>query len=201
MAKAFALKKGRIRGGMDAEETAVVVHLLTLTRDFVAPQRADTGDPLMDLIAGMGEGDRAPDQPSDPALLRLLPPAHRTDAEQAAEFRALTEHSLRQRKTRTLEAAIEALQGAEPPVVDLEVAQAQALVVALTDVRLILGERLGLRTDEDSQALHKELASALDDSEQDSPTATIHPARRQQMAYYDFLSWLQETLTLALLDQ
>ncbi len=194
MATAFEHRRGRIVGRMDAEEIAVVVHLLRLTRDFVAPERDETGDPFLDLVAGMGESDPDPQEPSDPALRRLLPPAHRTDAEQAAAFRSLTEHSLRTRKAATLTTAITVLTDAEPPKIDLNQGQAQAVAVALTDIRLILGERLGLRTDEDSTLLHTELQEALD-GERD-----LDPATAQQMAYYDFLSWLQESLTMALLE-
>jgi len=65
--------------------------------------------------------------------------------------------------------------------------------VGLTDVRLVLGERLGLRTDEDSDRLHERLERALAGEEE------VDPGLFQQMAYYDFLTWLQESVTLALL--
>ncbi|MGB7447634.1 MAG: DUF2017 family protein [Ornithinimicrobium sp.] len=197
MARAFRAKKGRFVARMSADEIAVVVHLLRLTRDFVAPERADTGDPLADLVAGLGESDPVPTEPVDPALRRLLPPAHRSDSEQAAEFRALTEHSLRGRKVRVLTAAIEALTEASAPAVDLSSEQAQSLMVALTDVRLVLGERLGLRDDDDSAALHAEVERLSNDdlgSEED-----VERARRA--AYYDFLSWMQESLAARLLEQ
>lgn len=195
MATAFRRKRGRIVGRLDADEVDVVLDLLRLTRDFVAPERSDTGDPFLDLVAGMGETDPDPTEPSDPALRRLLPPAHRTDGEQAAEFRRLTEHSVRTRKATTIGTAISVLQDATPPRIDLDDGQAQSLAVALTDIRLILGERLGLRTDEDSDRLHRELEEAL------SGERELEPAVAQQMAYYDFLSWLQETLTTALLER
>ncbi len=204
MAKAFARKKGRIVGRLDAEEIEVVLQLLRLTKDFVAPEHEDTGDPLMDLIAGLGESDAQPQEPRDPALLRLLPPAHRTDDAQAAEFRALTEHSVRQRKTRTLTAAIDVLAQAEPPTISFDETQAQSVMVALTDVRLILGERLGLRTDEDSTALHEEMVEALQSASEEGASmddSTVDRARVQQMAYYDFLSWVQESIALSLLGE
>ena len=194
MATAFRRKGERVVGRLDAEELQVVVHLLSLTRDFVAPEREGTGDPFMDLVAGLGESDPDPTEPSDPALRRLLPPAHRTDTEQASEFRRLTEHGLRSRKAATLGTAIGALEQADPPVVRLDHGQAHALSVALTDVRLILGERLGLRTDEDAERLHERLEAAMAGEED------VDPALAQQMAYYDFLTWLQESVTLALLD-
>ncbi len=89
----------------------------------------------------------------DPALDRLLPVAHRGDEKVAAEFRRLTEHDLRDRKAANLTAAIEALRGATGDHLELTKEQAGAVAVALTDARLVLGERLGLRTDEDTQSL------------------------------------------------
>jgi hypothetical protein len=194
MATAFRRKGGRLVASFDAEEIAVVTHVLELTRAFVAPERPDTGDPFLDLVAGLGD-DVDPEEPSDPALARLLPPASRDDAAQAAEFRRLTEHGLRQRKAATIATAIAALEAADPPTVEIDLDQARALAVALTDARLILGERLGLRTDEDSDRLHRELEAALAGEE------GLDPATVQKMAYYDFLSWLQESVTSAMLGR
>ena len=50
-----------------------------------------------------------------------------------------------------------------------------------------MGERLGLRTDEDATAL----ASALEDLDEDDPQTFL-------VAIYDFLTWLQESLVHAL---
>ncbi|MGC5584072.1 DUF2017 family protein [Ornithinimicrobium sp. W1665] len=193
MATAFRRVGGRLVAGFDAEEVEVVLHVLRLTRDFVAPERPGSGDPFLDLVAGLGE-DVDPEEPSDPALARLLPPASRDDDEQAREFRRLTEHGLRTRKAATIATAVAALEEAEPPEVSLDDAGAHALAVALTDVRLILGERLGLRTDEDSERLHDQLEAAL------AGEAELDPATAQQMAYYDFLSWVQESITTVMLE-
>ena len=62
--------------------------------------------------------------------------------------------------------------------------EAQAFAVALTDVRLVVGERLALRTDEDADRLERALAR----DELDEQTGWL-------VAVYDFLTWLQETLT------
>jgi hypothetical protein len=192
VATEFRRRGQRVVATMEQEELDVVVQLLTLTRDFVAPERDASGDPFLDLVAGLG-GSADPSEPEDPALRRLLPPASRTDPEQAAEFRRLTEHTLRQRKAAILSTAIEALTAVDPPKVDLDLDQARALSIGLTDVRLVLGERLGLRTDEDSDRLHERLERALAGEEE------VEPGVFQQMAYYDFLTWLQESVTLALL--
>jgi len=107
----------------------------------------------------------------------------------AAEFRRLTEHGLRERKTANLATAIAAVLAAEGDKVRLDLEQAQAMVVALTDVRLVLGERLGLRTDDDADALQDRLEAASEDD----PHLYL-------AAYYDFMTWLQESLTQALMD-
>lgn len=202
MATMFRSRRGRITATWETAEVAVVLHLLRLTHAFVAPERAETGDPFQDLVAGLG-GPVDPEEPSDPALRRLLPPAHHTDTEQAAEFRRLTEHSLRSRKAANLATAITALSEALPTGGDhtpeetvklaLDPRQARALAMALTDIRLILGERLGMRTEEDSERLHEEFALALQGE------GEMDPATAQQMAYYDFLTWVQESLTGAML--
>lgn len=192
MATAFRRTRGRLVAHFDADEIAVVVHVLRLTRDFVAPERPDSGDPFLDLVAGLGD-EVDPEEPSDPALARLLPPASRDDEKQATEFRRLTEHGLRRRKAATLATAIAALEAAQPPKLELDLDQGRALAMGLTDARLILGERLGLRTDEDSERLHEELESAL------AGKTEIDPATAQKMAYYDFLSWVQESVTMAML--
>jgi len=194
MARAFRRKGERLVASFDAEEIMIVTHVLRLTRDFVAPERPETGDPFLDLVAGLGD-EVDPTEPSDPALRRLLPSASRDDEEQAAEFRRLTEHGLRQRKAATLSTAIAALEAAEPPRLELDLDQGRALAVALTDARLILGERLGLRTDEDSERLHEELEAAL------SGQSELDPALAQKMAYYDFLSWVQESVTTAMMGR
>jgi hypothetical protein len=105
----------------------------------------------------------------------------------AAEFRRLTEDGLRSRKAANLSTAIAALSGLEDQKVSLDQEEALALLVALTDVRLVLGERLGLRADEDFDLLEEKARSLPNDD----------PAV-YALAVYDFLTWLQETLAHAL---
>lgn len=122
----------------------------------------------------------------DPAIRRLFPIANRTDSEAAAEFSRLSEGGLRQRKRDNLEAAAALLDRGDS--LELTPAQAQTLLVALTDLRVVLGERMGLRTDEDAAELDV-LAASLDDSD----------PRLHFILMYDFLTWLQESLAGALL--
>jgi hypothetical protein len=208
VAKAFKRKGGRFVAHLDEVERGVVVGLLEQTQAFLAPvHREPTGDTFDDLVATLGvrrpgESGTGPGlAPRDPALERLLPTAHREDPEMAAEFRRLTEYGLRERKTANLATAIAALRGADKDKkknkdedkvedrVSLDQEQAQATVVALTDVRLLLGERLGLRTDDDADALQDRLEAASEDD----PELFL-------AAYYDFLTWLQESLIQALMD-
>jgi len=195
VARAFRRKGARFVARLDGDEREVVVRLLEQTYEFLAPEpREPTGDPFEDLVAGLGlprlkdsAGD-ASQTPLDPAMERLLPSAHREDPGLAAEFRRLTEHGLRERKAANLATAISALLDADGDKVRLDQEQAQAMVVALTDVRLLLGERLGLRTDEDADALQNRLEVASEDDPQ------LH-----LVAVYDFLTWLQESLIQALM--
>jgi len=200
VAKAFKRKGARFVARLDEDEREVVVGLLEQVREFLAPEpRVLTGDPFDDLVARLGmprlqdSDSDAPQAPRDPALERLLPSAHRDDPALAAEFRRLTEHGLRERKAANLATAVSALQardrgGPAGDKVRLDQEQAQAMVVALTDVRLLLGERLGLRTDQDADALQDRLEAASGDDPQ------LYLA-----ACYDFLTWLQETLIQALM--
>lgn len=187
---------------LDADERAVVASLMEQVRSMLEPPDApDHGDDeFADIVAGLGldggdEGGGADgpadepageSEPRDPALDRLLPPGSREDPEAAAEFRRLTEQGLRHRKAAGLDAAVAAL--GEEDRVRLDEATARAFVTALTDVRLVLGERLQLRTDEDLD-LVEDLAASLDPED-----PLVHV-----LALYDFLTWLQETLATALL--
>lgn len=213
MAKGFK-RKGRgatatFVATLDDAERGVIVGLLEQTRDLIDESYADrdgappephpgTGDADFDAIVsglgGMGQGVSvaAEDQTDlgvsdDPAIARLFPTANRVDEEAAAQFRAMTQDGLRQRKLANLRTAITALSG-EDKRVRLGRPEATALMVALTDVRLVLAERIGITTEDDSERL-RELAASADP---DDPVAYAS-------AIYDFLSWVQEGLAEALL--
>lgn len=194
MATAFKRKGAHIVGRLTDAERGLVVELLSQTRELLAPpDDTVTGDVFTDLMSSMGEGP-GPEELAerDSALRRLLPDANREDPQIAAEFRRLTEHGLRRTKATRLEAAAEALRdsaGRGSKVV-LESSQAQDLMVALTDVRLVIGDRVGLETDEDGERLQARLEASegIDD-----PVVVL-------FAYYDFLTWLQESLAQALME-
>ncbi|MGO4360687.1 DUF2017 domain-containing protein [Terrabacter sp. RAF57] len=196
MARAFLREKDHYVALLESTERTVLLGLMQQTRLLLSPEIEPTGDAFDDLVASMGLSLSAADQQTDsaslddrdPALDRLLPTAHRGDDEIAAEFRRLTEEGLRQRKSGNLDVALACVDGAVGNRVVLDESQAPAFLMALTDVRLLLGERMGMRTEEDAEALH----AAMDDIDDDDPLGYA-------MAWYDFLTWLQETLTHALM--
>jgi len=199
MARAFLSEDGRYVALLDDTERFMIHGLMQQTRIVLSPEVEPTGDAFADVVASMGVSvaseDRAEDRAEhqgeerDPALDRLLPDAHRGDDAVAAEFRRLTEEGLRQRKSANLDVAMERLAAAANDEVALDESQAPAFLMALTDVRLLLGERMGMRTEEDAERLH----AAMEVIDDDDPLGYA-------MAWYDFLTWLQETLTQALMD-
>src|SRR5262245_53109697 len=126
----------------------LVRQLIELLSDGESTSASD--DPL-EAMLGM-DGPR--DTPEDPALLRLLPDAHRGDAEASAEFRRLTERTLRDGKIRDASIVLGALGTSDDPVVedlefDLDKEQVRAWLRCLTDLRLTLAERLGVTAEDD----------------------------------------------------
>lgn len=194
MAQAFQRKRDRLVGRLDQTERSIVIELMAQTREMVAPeQQAATGDAFTDLISTLGDSyDPSEVAERDPVVRRLLPDGHRDDQEAAAEFRAATERTLREQKTRKLTAAIDLLLGVpdNQDKLSFEVPDAITLMMALADVRLAVGERLELRTDEDSEQLHADLEAMTGPDQQ----------RLAIGLYYDFLTWLQESLALALTE-
>ena len=163
--------------------------------------------------------------PEDPALARLLPDASRDDPSVSAEFRRYTEAGLRARKRSAIDVVLAglaaadaasararaaggepparapaaslvgALTGSRPPHPDdvvLDDAAATAWMTALNDVRLVVAERLGVRTDADAARVAARAARPQ------RPATTGAEATAAWLAsIYDFLTWLQETLVVA----
>ncbi|MDF3045486.1 MAG: hypothetical protein K0R30_1714 [Ornithinibacter sp.] len=204
MARGFRRRRSgshvRYAAQLDPLERATVAGLMDQVRELLEPEprSRDDGDEFSSIVAGLGMGVTvaAEDQSEldasaaerDPALARLLPTANRQDDEVAAEFRRLTETGLRQRKASTLAAAADLMRGDDKLRLDED--QARAVLTALTDVRLVLGERMGLRTDDDVHLLE----AAAEDLDPDDPLGYA-------LSVYDFLTWLQETLASAMLDR
>jgi hypothetical protein len=114
------------------------------------------------------------DEPDNPDLRRLFPPAH-DDAERQEEYRDLVHGQLldgRKNALGTFERTLDAQ--------TLTAQDADSWLRVLNDMRLILGTRLDV-TEE----------TMLADLDPNDPDA-------QQYAVYGYLSWLQEQLVAAL---
>ncbi|MBT0995611.1 DUF2017 family protein [Cellulomonas sp. DKR-3] len=158
---------------------------------------AGSGRPTSERAAdphGAWPWSQAVDPPEDPAVRRLLPDGS-LDPEQAAEFRRFTEGDLRERKIaglRTWWAALTTPGGRQGDAVAVTEAEAPAVAAAMTDVRLVLAERLGVRTDDDGDRLYAELA-------QDPAEDRAAQVRHAFVGVYAVLSELQESLVGAML--
>lgn len=194
--KPFKATRSGVRVSLEQAEREVLARLIEDVAELLEESAAqapttDVDDPEWAVLAAALS---AP-PPQDPAVARLLPDGNRDDAELAESFRRLTEHGLREKKRSSLGTAAQALRRADPVV--LAPAEAAALLKALTDVRLVIAERLGLRSDEDAERLHQalqllhlrsQLGEDLDgDAEWFGAALT-----------YDTLTWWQEALVGAL---
>ncbi len=189
---------GRARGGrvkvrLGDADRGVVAGLLESVADLLEPSPVpqDTAKPSSsdeEALFAQLEADLTVAPPADPAVARLLPDASRDDPELAQSFRRLTEPDLRERKRGALGLAATALRRPAPVV--LVDSEAQALLKGLTDVRLVLAERLGIATDEDAEFLHAALAAGGRGGEQEWAKAA---------ELYEVVTYLQEELVRTLL--
>lgn len=184
---------------LDTEERAVVarviadVGLLLDGEPFgMEPERVE--DAEEELFRHLRGFEAALSDPEDPAVLRILPNAAPTDREVADEFRRLTEPELRATKVDRLRVMWLAL-SEDGPEWEVPEDQAMATAAALTDVRLVLAARLGLDTDDDADALHRELEIAEHAlATGDASDSVVNPERVWLGMLYQALTWLQESL-------
>ncbi|MFZ9283798.1 MAG: DUF2017 domain-containing protein [Candidatus Nanopelagicales bacterium] len=181
MAHAFTrVGANKIVGRLDLVEQALLRSLLIQLADLLhAADESANQDPLAQLV---GISDLA-ERPADPALLRLFPDAYRADDSAANDFRRYTEWNLRQKKTASADKAISILDRADNKI-ELAEDEAQLMLSAINDTRLVLATRLGLT---DELTLDELLASEAD---------VGGPAH-----LYEWLTWLQETLVRAVMQK
>ena len=158
-----------------------------LRNEEAAPKDQDPFEAMMDFSGPTNE-------PEDPVLARLFPTAYVDDEEAAAEFRRFTEGSLRDGKSRSAIAVIDALEEAGLPPeltedglhfdVELDEPTAETWLRSFTDIRLALATRLEVEEDDE------EVWAALPDED---PRAQAHDI-------YEWVGYLQETLVEALTD-
>ena len=147
-----------------------------------AVRRLPDGDFRLDLtreertaVADLAAGVRTLIEADDEGVKRLFPDAYRDDAAASAEYRRLVHDDLVQGRLDAID-TVKATLGAER--VDAE--ELGAWCGALNDVRLVLGERLGV-TDE----LYERGIDRAD-------------PRAPQLALYGWLTWLQGEIVEAL---
>ena len=196
MARRFRRTRRGITAGFEPQEAELVAGLLEDVAGLLAGPAGATGGPSPveddageeDQLAALARqlGGEPVAAPEDPALARLLPPASRDDDEAAAEFRRFTQEGLADRKRALLLSTAATLRRPGPLLLTDD--EARGWATALTDLRLVLAQRLGLQTDDDA-ALVSLRAAEADEDDPASWTASI----------YDFLTWLQEGLADVLL--
>ena len=165
-------------------EVELLDHLLGQLVDLIAPSGADartaeSEDPLAAMV-GIGTSTETP---TDLALARLLPDAYGDDPDLSAEFRRYTEMSLRERKQATAERARALL--TDPSREALTDEGCSTFLLALNDLRLVIGSRLEVTDDPAAQA------AAIEALAPDDP-------RLATFEVYEWLGYLQWTLLSAL---
>jgi Domain of unknown function (DUF2017) len=114
------------------------------------------------------------EDPDDPALRRLFPPAY-DDRESDETYRSLVRDQLVSGRAKAFATVRDTLGG---DALDLD--RAEQWLRALNDVRLVLGTRLDVTEDLDYEDLD------------------LNESRDRELAVYGYLSWLQEQLVEAL---
>ena len=182
MARAFKNTRRGITAALETPERELLHRLFS---DVIIALDVETseGEDELARMVGITEDARPPE---DPALARLLPQAGE-DEEQSAEFRRLTERGIREAKTAHLRMAQMDVQSSR---LQLDPTHAQAFAAALNDVRLVLAARLGIEDEDDAERV----ASYTDWSQAEDVESYM-------ALVYHFVSWLQETLIQALMEQ
>lgn len=182
MAQGFKATPRGITARFTDEEVRILTQLLEDVALTLEPEEDPAADPLAALV-GISDNTAIP---TDPAVARMLPVAS-DDPEVADDFRRYTELDLRHTKIANLRQAALDLRGGQPL---LTLQGAQAWAAALNDVRLTLGARLNITSEEDAGRIGTH-------TDWEKVTTT-----EDYMALiYNFVSWLQETLMEALLNQ
>lgn len=192
----FRASGGGATARFAAAQAAIIRSLVSQVAELVggegipaAPDPSEAAGPdapgddqaaLLALAAQLGVTDTT-ELPDDPILARLLPDAYADDPQAAGEFRRYTEIGLRSGKVAAAQTVLDTLP-ASGGRVRLSVADAQAWLRALNDVRLSLGVVLGV----------------ADDFDDTVGELTADDPRAAYIGVYQWLAYLQESLVDAL---
>ena len=128
---------------IEPEITGVLIELTTTERRLLATLLTQYDELVHDQLDDTDLAD-------DPALARLFPNAYPDDAEAAAEFRQYTRDGLVERKSANSGLISAALtESSDDGRLTVARDDAEHWLPALTDLRLVLAERLGIHTDDD----------------------------------------------------
>jgi hypothetical protein len=178
----FKYRLGRYVGSFDAVEASVLADLVDQIRSMLATRRAQAPQDPLATLTGIAVGPSTP--PADAAVARLLPDYHRDDDDLAAALRMLHEPELISAKDAAAVTMLDSLPRGGGTV-RLDGPTARAWASALNDVRLAIGVRLDVTSDEEEPAA----ASAA----QDSPEFAMYST-------YRWLSMVQDSLVTAMMD-
>lgn len=191
MAHAFQRSGDRLITQLEPVEQVLISQLIDeLSEVLRRPEDPDSAavDPLARELGLEGLTGHAPEPPDNPIAMRLLPDGYLDDEEAASEFRRYTDDALRASKLADAEVMKAGLEtAAEDPngQIEIELVEADHWVRAMNDLRLALGVELGLTNE--SPTLSESAAS-------DESTAG-------RAMLYDFLTWWQDGLVTALMDE
>lgn len=200
-----SVRGGGVKVNLDPDEREFIAHLCEELIGLLDGDRRrsradhapdDVEAALFAQLEGLGE---PVDPPTDPVLARLLPDGVRDDAEASAEFRRLTEADLRRSKVRCLRVSADAMRR-EGDKVRLDADETQCLLKALNDVRLALGEMLGLRSDADAELMEAALEAAEvaeaagEDAQRQLAAAGVDERWVMQARIYEALGYWQSAL-------
>jgi hypothetical protein len=168
-------RQGKTVTARFSSEEATIIQILTSQLVEMLVNRSDESITAEDpLAARMGIGSlTAP--PPDPALARLLPNAYRDDDEAASDYRRFTEVSLVERKIANARAVALSVSATPSGLrrtvsIRLDDTGVQSWLRTLTDLRLVLADRLTI---------------TVDNQQPDNGAMT---------SVYDWLGYLQATL-------
>lgn len=192
MAEAFRRVRGRkIATATESFERTMLRRLLDELSEMLDSDNVADSEELDPLARELGLVDLAGGEvapPTDPILLRLLPDGYPGDMAASAEFRRFTDGSLRAGKMRdadTVRAGLDRGDAHDRGKIVLTEPEAAAWARAINDVRLALGVRLDLTSDE-----------YPDPSSMDEDDPHVVPA-----VLYDFLTWWQDSLVKAMMPK
>lgn len=168
------ISDGEVHLELDEIEAKLLEQLLDQMIDLLQPFDVPQDIDPLERMVGMNGPTQAP---QDPALARIFPNAYE-DEVAAGEFRQYTEPDLRATKISHARTARETLENWQEELM-LDSSTANAWLLALNDLRLTLGTRIGI-------------------GQLRPPDEDLHNEQDPAFHLYDWLTYLQGTLVDAI---